>query len=77
MHALSKTCSKSLSPTSRRNVASNIHGDPLVYFNNKISKNVIKYRTVHDDLFSEALRKKQEAVENKAGKQIDKSGGNL
>ena len=38
VHAVSQTCSKSLSPTSRCNVASNIHGDLLVDFNNMISK---------------------------------------
>ena len=38
MHAVSQTCSESSSPTLRRNVASNIHGDPLVDFNNTISK---------------------------------------
>ena len=38
VHTVSQTYSKSLSPTSRCNVASNVHGDPLVDFNSTIPK---------------------------------------
>ena len=77
VHTVSQTCSKSLSPTSRCNVASKIIGIHYLILIRQFLTNVIKYRTVHDGLFSEALWKKQEEVGSKPGKQIDKSVGNL
>ena len=55
VHTVSQTCPKSLSPTSRCNVASKIIGIHYLILIRQFLTNVIKYRTVHDGLFSEAL----------------------
>ena len=58
VHAISQTYSKSLSPKSRCNVASNIRGDPLVDFNNSISKKCNKISNCAQQLVLRSTVKK-------------------
>lgn len=60
VQAVAKSCTNNLSPASRRNVADNIHGDPLVDFTKTISKK-------HDKLSNCARRLVLGSIVNNAG----------